>query len=151
MSGGHYAAGPGDVRVAIEVGDPEINAIIREFSLAYSTKFNAKVAGALDRGGSRMLASVREHVNLPSDAPRGPGLVDVRRITGQYYRSWQKNVLYRYSSHPELIVSTGEPRGPVLEYGGPHSNPYPHASLAFDEVWPSIEAEINLLVGLEFL
>jgi hypothetical protein len=150
----HYAQGPGEVTVQMNFSSLQYNAVAEEMKVAYSTKFNAKVGGILDRGGREMMAELHQRINLPEDGPPG-----VRYITGRYFRSWKKQVLYRFSNHPTLLLYTNENRARRLEYGFTgidslgrmvNAPPYPHAGPAFDAVMPRIEAEILLAAGLEF-
>lgn len=147
--------GPAEVYASVDFNNLEWDAVVGEMKTAYSAKFNQKVAGILDRGGRQMINAIHSRINLSPDGPPG-----VRYITGDYYKSWRSTVMGRFSKHPQLVVSTNAPQARRLEYGfvgtdsiGRNYNqpPYPHAGLAFDEVMPSIEAEIILIAGLEFV
>ena len=144
--------GMGEVHIQVNFagGGGETSALAAEYRGMFDIRFKAKMGGILDRGVRTMWENLQQRINLSEDGPPG-----VRFITGQYYRSWERGVLYRGTDHPAMYLGTNEPRARRLEYGftgtdslGRHYNqpPYPHAGPAFDETIPSIEAEINALI-----
>ena len=138
-----------NVELNINFSNLEYAALVKELQVTIPAKSRAAAVTAVRRSSSIVLAQVQRNVSLASDAPRGPGLEDIRKLTGRYYRSWKKAVVGAFGDSPEGTVFTDLPRARALEYGNPSNNqpPYPHAGKAFDQSLPVIDASLGIIVN----